>query len=74
MWRSFIQRHADMVSKDSLKIIQKVLHLGVLFFFFSMAYGFLLFFSLDVFFFFSDGFQVFLQKVFHLGGQKSVPA
>ncbi|CAJ1384483.1 unnamed protein product [Effrenium voratum] len=25
VWRAFIQRHADMVSKDSLKIIQKVL-------------------------------------------------
>ncbi|CAK9091653.1 unnamed protein product [Durusdinium trenchii] len=25
VWRNFIQRHADMVSKDSLKIIQKVL-------------------------------------------------
>ena len=27
-WRAFIQSHADMVSKDSLKIIQRVLRLA----------------------------------------------
>ena len=36
-WRAFIQSHADMVSKESLKIIQRVLRLGCGVFLFCMV-------------------------------------